>query len=354
VCGLVLVAYAVVALFPGARNELDRVSFRLLVQALIFHVLFGISYALSPVHPGRGCDFAAFAVNFTLSFTTFYMASIAINLQLVLVHGVNGKMMEKYYVIVTVVLSCALNIPPYALGQFGWNDLSETCWYSNPDDRARLKWIVATQSLWICLAAVIEMVCSSIILYWLYRYWRAINSLTPEAPSSDLSANVRGGHPEKFWFPDPGMSIILSRDPTFRKIVIRIALYPIVSLIFNIGTVALDLHISVTRVKSQLDYRLLVVDLFLLGARTFAYALLASWDPSFVNAVQKVCRSWSLPSIRTKLNFALTQTNTDDGKLSADVEQQQASISSSNSQGSKDEMGALHSQEERESIERQL
>lgn len=39
--------------------------------------------------------------------------------RLVLVHGVNGKRMEKYYLISTTFLSLALNVPPFVLHQFG-------------------------------------------------------------------------------------------------------------------------------------------------------------------------------------------------------------------------------------------
>lgn len=39
--------------------------------------------------------------------------------RLVLVHNVNGKMMEKYYVIGTTIVSLALTVPALSLGQFG-------------------------------------------------------------------------------------------------------------------------------------------------------------------------------------------------------------------------------------------
>ncbi|GLB42587.1 hypothetical protein LshimejAT787_1200360 [Lyophyllum shimeji] len=326
VCWLVLVAYATVASFRRARKYLDRVSFRLIVQALISHVLFGIAYAVTPIHSGPGCDVAVFFVSITLLFATFYTTSIAINLQLVLVHGINGKKMEKYYVIVTWILSCALCIPTYASGQYGWNEPTQTCWFSNSDDHARLRWLIATQSFWIALAAVIETICSCVVLYWLYRHQRAINSLIRHTTLFDLSTNINGPHHETTWF--GSANIVLSRDPGLRKIIIRIVLYPMVSIIFNIGTVALDLHATLTPFESQLDFRLLVLDLILYGSRTLAYGLLAFWDPSFVNAVREVRRSFSLSRSSQSLpnvNFTPMQTIPDGGKRPMHVETQQAS-----------------------------
>ncbi|KAF8063180.1 hypothetical protein FPV67DRAFT_1700201 [Lyophyllum atratum] len=371
VCGLVLVAYAMVAYFPKARGHLDRVSFRLLVQALLFNVLFGIAYSLTPTHPGPGCEFNAFVVNFTISFATFYTTCIAMNLQ------VNGKMMEKYYVIVTLVLSCAINIPTYALGEFGWNESSEICWYSNPDDRKRLQWIIGTQSFWMALAAVIETFCSCIVLYWLYLCQRDINSLNRSATPSTSFMSDRVEHSGASWFPNPNMSTVLTRNPRIQRIIIRICLYPLVSLILNFGTLVLDLNMSIVGVKSQLDFRLLVVDLMLYGVRTFAYGMLAFWDPSFINAIREIRRSRSSLKALTNLDFAETKgIPSKNTKLDIEIEGQEATTSSDNSQTSfmadvskvlsqsgefppKTEnsmavLGPQEREEERRSIERQL
>ena len=40
--------------------------------------------------------------------------------RLVLVHGLNGNKMEKWYLIGSTLVACALNVPVYALNQFGY------------------------------------------------------------------------------------------------------------------------------------------------------------------------------------------------------------------------------------------
>ncbi|RDB21679.1 hypothetical protein Hypma_011218 [Hypsizygus marmoreus] len=284
VCALVLVAYGVVAKSLKARKVLDRVSFRLLVRTLIFNVLFGIAFAATPTSPGRGCDFGAFAINLTLCFATFFTTCIAINLQLVLIHGVNGKIMEKYYIIGTTLLTFALNIPTYALDQFGWNDLSATCWYKNDDDKTRLRWIIATSAFWISLAATIETICSFTVLVWLYRFQRTIETLTKDAqPISFTATGSRSSASFRH-----SRRVTIGHDPKYRRIILRIALYPIVSLLMNFSTVALDLHMSIVGMHSRLEFRLLVLDLILYGLRTLAYGLLAARDPSFINAIHEI------------------------------------------------------------------
>ncbi|KIJ43540.1 hypothetical protein M422DRAFT_779753 [Sphaerobolus stellatus SS14] len=288
---IVLVAYAVVCYFKESRKRLDRVSFRLLVYTLVFNILFGIAYAATPTAPGPLCNFGAFVVNFTLSFSTFFVTCIAINLQLVLVHGVNGRKMEKYYIIGTVILSIVLNVPTFALHQFGWDEESATCWYKNPDPNLRLRWIIGTQSFWISLSATIETICSCVILAWLYRFQR-ITKLMVAAASGRASRS-----PQEKW--DSSEKVVteqsvsrpgslISKDRRYRNIILRIALYPIVSLIVNFSTVALDLNTTIAGLNTQMDFRLLVLDLFFYGLRPLGYGILAATDPSFINAVREL------------------------------------------------------------------
>jgi len=72
--------------------------------------------------------------------------------------------MEKYYLIGSTLLCLALNVPAFALGQFGWNETSSTCWYRSSNKTILLHWMIATESFPLALAATIETVCSCILL----------------------------------------------------------------------------------------------------------------------------------------------------------------------------------------------
>jgi len=175
-------------------------------------------------------------------------------------------------------------VPTFALHQFGWDEGNLTCWYKNSDPTSRLHWIIGTQSFWIALAATIETICSCIILVYLYIYQRntkaLINAAMVQFPI-ESSANV-STKATNITHTD------ITRDPRYRTAILRIVLYPITSLIVNYSTVGLDLHNTIEGLNNQLDYRLLILDLFLYGIRTVSYGLLAACDPSFKAALREM------------------------------------------------------------------
>lgn len=130
--------------------------------------------------------------------------------------------MEKYYVIGTTLLSILLNVPAFALHQFGWDKESSTCWYNNPDPSLRLKWIIGTQSFWIALAATIETICSCVILVFMYlcqacqRYYSDLQNyanpmICTQKHTKDLFRSAR--HRQ---------SMDITQDPRYRKAILRI------------------------------------------------------------------------------------------------------------------------------------
>ncbi|KAJ6566526.1 hypothetical protein B0H19DRAFT_1138076 [Mycena capillaripes] len=132
---VVLALYAYAAWHPLSRKHLDRVSFRLLVYALLANLIFGIAFPLSilDVYPGWRCGLAAFTVKTCLLFSAGMFFCIGVNRPLVLAHNFNGQRMEKYYILATTVLSLGCNIVPYASGRLGWDTISHICWFSSTD-----------------------------------------------------------------------------------------------------------------------------------------------------------------------------------------------------------------------------
>lgn len=76
--------------------------------------------------------------------------------------------MEKYYLIGSILLSLVFNVPALAFNQFGWDKSTSNCWYKNPDRINRLRWMIATESLPVALAAIIEAICSCVLLVYMY------------------------------------------------------------------------------------------------------------------------------------------------------------------------------------------
>ncbi|KAF8181201.1 hypothetical protein K438DRAFT_1976298 [Mycena galopus ATCC 62051] len=151
---LTLCGYAVCN--PVSRRYLDRVSFRLLIYALVIHLVFGITTTINLMaHPsGWQCDFLSFAPGLSLIFSAGMFFCMALNLPLVLAHNVNGQKMEKYYVLVTTLVSLICNVVPYASGKLGWDATSDTCWYRSTNPADRMRWFISPQTVWIMLSAV--------------------------------------------------------------------------------------------------------------------------------------------------------------------------------------------------------
>ncbi|KAJ7163519.1 hypothetical protein C8R43DRAFT_284299 [Mycena crocata] len=265
-----LAVYAWAACSPISRRHLDRVSFRLLVYAMLSHVVFGIVYCVGTLNvygSSWNCGLVAFLINLSLMFSAGMFFCMALNLPLVLAHKVNGRKMEKYYVLVTTVVCLACNVTPYASGHLGYDLVSGTCWYRSSDPAALLWWVMGTQSVWILFVSAGEVIAFLTIVGYLFVYELETLRLCSSANTSLASHTSH----------TTGSTIRL-----FRNIILRIGLYPLVSCLLNVSTAVLDLHELIDpdhTGKSNL------VDLSIYAARPLIYGLLAATDPAFLRAL---------------------------------------------------------------------
>ncbi|KAF7342661.1 hypothetical protein MSAN_02023500 [Mycena sanguinolenta] len=270
---VLLTLYGYAALNPASRRYLDRVSFRLLTYALIAHLCFGIAFAIGTLipYPGRGCALLSFLGNLTFVFSAGMFFSIAINLPLVLAFNVNGRRMEKYYIIGN--LSCAIisNVATYASGNFGWDDVNETCWYHSKDPTVMLHWLIGSQTVWILFASIAEVIAFMVIIGYIVAY-RLIPENIPATYSSTAS-------------PRPGLTIF-----RLRNIILRIGLYPLVSCIVNTSITVVQFYLFQNHKEhvetSQPNWKLNFTVLSIYAGRPLIYGLLAATDPSFVRALR--------------------------------------------------------------------
>ncbi|KAJ6589501.1 hypothetical protein B0H19DRAFT_238379 [Mycena capillaripes] len=282
-CGVVLIGIGILAMNPVCRPHLDRVSFRILVWALAANTVFGVTNAIGGKFTGPTwtCGLDIWLLQLTLELSSFLLFSIALNLQLVVIHQVNGKKMEKYYIWGSIILSLALTVPPYALKQYGWDPLVEDCWYSNPDPKQRLAWQIGTQLFWSLLAVAGEVICTTIVVLYMIRHQLRRNRLgTTSGTRSNAGTRSRSG------------SVVaannqVSHANAYRGIIFRIVVYPIASAVFNLISVVCVIHATQNDgVHNWLGYRVLLLSDFVYGGRSVMYALLAATDPALVRAVR--------------------------------------------------------------------
>ncbi|KAJ7058741.1 hypothetical protein C8F01DRAFT_1302731 [Mycena amicta] len=258
---LLLFTIAYAAWNPASRHHLNRVSFRLLVCALISNLIFAATSIPVFSRQSPGCSFMAFFGLSILMFSACMFFCIALNLQLVLVHHINGNLMEKFYYIGSVALVAILNITPYAAGQFGLS--GTTCWFNNPRPDVQFRWLVGSQSVWMLLMSTGEVVSFCLILGYMHRTRiRRQNALT-----SSFST--------------------IAKPPivAYRNIILRIGLYPLLSCCLNFTGSILDIWLTKNPVPTELQWRLSFVDLCVFGLRPALYTILAAADPGFLRAI---------------------------------------------------------------------
>ncbi|KAJ7051948.1 hypothetical protein C8F01DRAFT_1376541 [Mycena amicta] len=310
---VLLLLYAYAAWNPVSRTHLDRVSFRLLVHALVAHLVFCIVFPLSSIHgrPGLACEFQAFFTNSTLMYSSGMFFCVAINLPLVLTLKVNGQRMEKFYVAGVSIVSLACNIPPLAAGRLGLNPANLTCWYRNAPGPTLLKWVISTQTVGLVFTSLGEVTSFAVIVVYLVGYELETRSFRIRVwpsrthrstfPTVDLDVNTRDTKPPTTLPTGPSQR---EREHirAFRGIVLRIGLYPLVSCLLNISTSVLDLIQSSDPSPTERIWKMNIADLTIYSSRPLIYGLLAATDPSFIRAMHALYRSdadSSSPSITT-------------------------------------------------------
>ncbi|KAF7346925.1 hypothetical protein MVEN_01444900 [Mycena venus] len=266
-CGAVLIVIGIVAMNPSCRPHLDRVSFRILVCALVANTIFGITNAIGGKFTGPtwACGFDIFLLQFTLETSSFLLFSIALNLQLVVVHQVNGQKMEKFYIVGSIIISLCLTVPPYALKQYG------LLVHERRDPRERLGWQIGTQLFWILLTVAGEVITSSTVVWYMVQH--QLRQKRIQADTTLTSVIVEDDR--------------LAHANFYRNTILRIVAYPISSALINLTSVACVIHDTrQDGVHNWTDYHVLLLGDSVYGGRAVLYALFAIMDPALVRAMR--------------------------------------------------------------------
>ncbi|KAJ7453216.1 hypothetical protein FB451DRAFT_1282036 [Mycena latifolia] len=269
---LLLASFAYLACKNASRKHLNRVSFRMLVYILIANLLFMILIPLDMAQFHRACAPVSFVRLFCLMFSPCMSFCILLNLQLVLVHGVNGNTMEKYYIIFSLLLCLACNIPPSVAGASGWSDGTGRCWLRNPNFRDELVWVIGTQSFWLLLMAAGEVISFLTITIFMARQEVRLRRMKNELSTSSASA---------------GSLLVVRQAPVVkhRSTILRIGLYPLLSCVFSAMSTLLNV-IGIYRRPGPLSPKISLLGLLIFIMRPVLYVLLAATDPGYLRALR--------------------------------------------------------------------
>ncbi|KAJ7167431.1 hypothetical protein C8R43DRAFT_985284 [Mycena crocata] len=284
----VLLAFAYVAWRPTSRPHMNRVSLRLLIYALIANIIHTslVLPAQDFSAPSAACTFVAFGLNTAVMFSTAMFFCVSLNLQLVLVHRVDGRKMEKYYVMGTCLLCLVCNITPLAAGQLGFLAAANICWFSNPNPTMVLRWAVGASSFWLFLMASGEIVSFVVLASFMAQSARNQSRATRVLSSATASSQQRR----------PTPPIV-----QYRGIIIRIGLYPLCSCLLNFSGCTLALYLANRPDPTPLYLRLNVVVSSIFAVRGCLYGLLGATDPSFLRAVRALWSRGSQQKTRSQL-----------------------------------------------------
>ncbi|KAJ7832114.1 hypothetical protein B0H13DRAFT_2289153 [Mycena leptocephala] len=224
--------------------------------------------------PSPACTFLAFLYVTTPIFSACIFCCVALNLQLVLIHGVSGNKMEKYYLFAAALLCGACNIPPLIAGELGWYAPLGICWLRVPTPAVQQHWMVGTQSVPMILMSAVEFFSfMNILIFMLLQLASVQNSqslllaahIFDQLSIQRLRTKTSGS----------AIATLASMNPKhpmvkFRLIIVRIGL---------LQYLPQCVYISMYRTPSTFHTNLRILNTYVYSIRPLLYALLAATDP---------------------------------------------------------------------------
>ncbi|ESK94857.1 hypothetical protein Moror_14130 [Moniliophthora roreri MCA 2997] len=276
---LILTMIAGLACHPISRPLLDRVSFRIMVYAILANLVYCIGLGVVDKIPSESlCWILLWLLNLSLLMSSFLFFCIGLNLMLVMVHGVRGQKMEKYYVGGSILLAIIVTTPAFVTKQYGISH--RRCNNLNRTVSGRLRWQITTSHLWNIMTIIGEMVTFLSILMHMVKL-KVFDGTERTSPSSYES------------FSSVVATYRRPMGPTqYRNIVLRIGMYPLISLVtLSVATVG-SIYMSVLCDKhmSTKVYAMYIMSRTAYRIRPLAYAIGAVTDPSLHRALKALYR----------------------------------------------------------------
>ncbi|KAG7099975.1 hypothetical protein E1B28_001768 [Marasmius oreades] len=291
-CVTMIITAALLSIHPLSKQKTDRVSFRIMIYALCGTVVYLVTSIIVNRVPGQTtCRVGGSLVVFGLHVSTFLFFCIGLNLQLVMIHGIDGTKAEKYYVGGSLSLAISLAIMTYLSKQLVYNPVQKECYYYDPDPVRGLWWRVAIWLAWSFLAMAGELITFTSVVIYMARvrvrfdtetlgFSHVLNDDFPQAFES-------GPHRET----GSKSHSRLSASHQYRKplgprgywnVVLRIALYPLSSLATT-GVIAIT---TVYVPRKGLEWSVASALLIVYVARGAIYALVAAADPAITQGLR--------------------------------------------------------------------
>ncbi|KAK1222110.1 hypothetical protein PQX77_015034 [Marasmius sp. AFHP31] len=300
-CSTALLIIALLFIHPVSRPTLDRVSFRMFVYALCGTLADSLTIPVSHNYASyKVCPIVGSVSIFGSHVSSFLFFCIGLNLQLVMVHAVDGQKAEKYYVGGSLTLALILGISTFVSKLWTFSPMLHTCWVHSSNPTKQIAWQIANQHFWNFLVMLGELVAFISVLVYMLRLkvfdaGPARGSQTRDNDHPELSASRQYQKP---------------RGPKqYRNIVLRIALYPLLSLT-TLGIVSIgNVYLASRGLKNRADSRVLAIRA-VQAFRGTLYTLVACLDPSLWRAFRSLYQHYRPTRARSGSNTVSGSDNT--------------------------------------------
>jgi hypothetical protein len=213
--------------------------------------------------------------------TVFLSSCIAINLQLVFLHGVRDThRYEKWYYIGSVGLAVGIPGIGFFAQQYGYSAAVDSCWFVESSSNVSFLWQCCVFFGWISLVAVYSVGAIVIILVRINKHMKHMDAVGVHSYTSTSNQKQSG-------------------KTRMLRMMRRIVLYPAVPIATQVLSIIYGTYVNVTGRNS---YPLYFASLIGAGSHGILNTLVFITDPSIVKAAKYAlpsgvyrCLSWLTP-----------------------------------------------------------
>ncbi|WWC95091.1 hypothetical protein V866_001943 [Kwoniella sp. B9012] len=170
--------------YPNCRHILDRVSFRLLVVAMLFEFWYSLNFLLlyinDTLYEPRGtlgpkhCTAGVYFLVSSMHVVDLLVMFIAVNLFLTVNMGINPLKLrlERWYIGISIAIGYIVPLPSAATQHFGWDFALGTCWINGRGRKRRVYYLIEGIYITPIITCFVSTVCVAIVLVVLFRQGR--------------------------------------------------------------------------------------------------------------------------------------------------------------------------------------
>jgi hypothetical protein len=260
----VLIIIGLIYLF--GKKAQRRATFHLVIGIALMDVLFAIAHmTISSLDYDYQCYISGFLFLFTQLCSLFLNISIALNLQLLLLHHKDlPRRIEVMYYLVSVVAAALITGVPMFAGAFGYDTEENSCWFFNESSLQSITWQISVLYGWIIMGVLYCTGVISAILYKLISNNHELRKFRVSARENTTRLEERK-----------------KNERTIHRIVCRVLLYPMVPILTLSMSFISTLYFYINKDVSKV---LWFLGMLTLSSRGIITGLVFCFDPVVCNA----------------------------------------------------------------------